>query len=56
MAKEKAQNVDAVILRDCVFGNGGEVVTVTLSDAETGIEQGMLDTSAEAVKYALSQK
>lgn len=57
MATEKRREakpdaVEAFVLRDCGFGNAGEVVTLSLNDAETGAKHGMLDLHPEAVKAA----
>lgn len=44
--------VEAFLLRDCVFGPAGAVVLLTESDAQAGVEQGMLDLHPEAIKAA----
>jgi hypothetical protein len=44
--------VEALVLRDCGFGQAGEVVTLPIADAETGAAHGMLDLHPEAVKNA----
>ena len=46
------KEVEAVCLRDCVFGTAGDVVTLSLADAETGKAQGMLDMHPDAIKFA----
>ena len=52
MATKKSETVEAAVLRDCGFGNAGQVVTLPVADAETGAKQGMLDLHPEAVKAA----
>lgn len=53
MAKEKLpEAVEAFVLRDCGFGNAGEVVTLPAADAETGATHGMLDLHPDAIKAA----
>jgi hypothetical protein len=44
----------ALVLRDCVFGKAGEIVALTVADADTGAAQGMLDIArpASVVKRA----
>lgn len=49
---KQPEQVEAVLLRDCVFGKCGEVVELSLSDAEQAKEQGMADLHPEAVKAA----
>ena len=46
------KEVEAVCLRDCGFGHGGDVVTLTIADAEMGASQGMLDMHPDAIKFA----
>lgn len=50
MATKKSDTVEAVVLCDCIFGNVGEVVTLTPGEAETGRAIGVLDTHPEAIK------
>ena len=52
MAKKQSEGVEAFLLRDCVFGSAGAVVLLTESDAQAGVEQGMLDLHPEAIKAA----
>lgn len=42
--------VEAFVLRDCVFGKAGEIVSLQEIEAKTGKEQGMLDLEAEAIE------
>ena len=49
---ETAETVEAFVLRDCGFGDSGEVVTLPLTDATVGAAHGMLDLHPEAVKAA----
>lgn len=51
MAKKDIQ-VEALVLRDCGFGQCGEVVTLSSADAETGAAHGMLDLHPAAIKHA----
>lgn len=46
------KEVEAVCLRDCGFGHGGDVVTLTVADAAMGVSQGMLDMHPDAIKFA----
>lgn len=48
----KPEAVEAFVLRDCGFGNAGEVVRLSQNDAETGAAHGMLDLHPEAIKAA----
>ena len=48
----KADAVEASVLRDCGFGSAGDVVTLSVADAETGAKHGMLDLHPEAIKAA----
>jgi hypothetical protein len=50
--KQATGEVEAFVLRDCGFGQAGEVVTLPIADAETGAAHGMLDLHPEAVKAA----
>jgi hypothetical protein len=50
--KKTPEIVEAFVLRDCGFGQAGEVVTLPIADAETGAAHGMLDLHPEAVKAA----
>lgn len=52
MATKKSDTVEAFVLLDCVFGNAGEVVTLSAADAELGQKHGMLDVNPEAIKAA----
>ena len=62
MAKEKQAEkleppgVEAFILRDCGFGNAGDVVMLSVSDAEDGEQHGMLDLHPAAITSAKEQK
>lgn len=49
---ETPSEVQAFVLRDCGFGEAGQVVTLSPSDAETGAQQGMLDLNPAAIKAA----
>ena len=48
--KKTPETVEALVLRDCGFGNVGQVVTLPAAEAETGAKHGMLDLHAEAIK------
>lgn len=48
----KADEVEASVLRDCGFGEAGDVVTLSAEDAKTGAKHGMLDLHPEAIKAA----
>ena len=50
MATKAPENVQAFVLRDCVFGMAGAVVTLTPNDAETGAKAGLLDLNPAAIK------
>ena len=50
MSKTKDQKVEAFLLRDCVFGNAGDVVKLSAADAEAGKAQGSIDTHPSAIK------
>lgn len=50
--KESTDTVEAFILRDCGFGNVGEVVTLSKADAKAGADQGMLDLHPDAIAHA----
>ena len=50
--KKQSDSVEALVLRDCAFGQCGEVVTLTDAEAEIGVEHGMLDASSAAIKAA----
>ena len=52
MATKKSDLVEAFVLRDCGFGNSGEVVSLPLADATVGAAHGMLDLHPEAIKAA----
>lgn len=53
MAKEKfPETVEAFVLRDCLFGQCGQVVALPADQAKLGQEHGMLDLHPEAVKAA----
>jgi len=52
--KKQTAGVEVVLLRDCVFGNAGAVVTVSDHEAQCGAEQGMLDAHPEALTAALN--
>lgn len=54
--KQDSGTVEAVCLRDCIFGLAGEVVELPEADAKTGQEQGALDTHKDAIAYAKSSK
>jgi hypothetical protein len=49
---EAVETVEAFVLRDCGFGDSGEVVLLPLADATVGAAHGMLDLHPEAVKAA----
>lgn len=49
---DKPQTVSAFVLSECVFGAAGAVVELSPADAKAGVEVGMLDLSAAAVKAA----
>lgn len=52
MAKKeqpKAGFVEAFVLRDCVFGKAGEIVSLQAIEAKMGAEHGMLDLAAESI-------
>jgi hypothetical protein len=53
--KPTTGDVKAAVLRDCGFGQAGEVVTLPAADVEVGVAHGMLDADPAAVAYALSQ-
>lgn len=48
--KDSNKMVEAAILRDCGFGLGGDLVTLTEADAAIGVQHGMLDAHPDAVK------
>jgi hypothetical protein len=48
--KKQTDMVEAAVLRDCVFGKAGEVVELSVADAEIGSDNGMLDLHQSAVK------
>jgi hypothetical protein len=48
----RPDTVEAFVLRDCGFGDAGEVVTLPAADAEIGARHGMLDLHPEAIKAA----
>ena len=50
--KKTPETVEAAVLRDCGFGNAGQVVALPIADAETGAKQGMLDLHPDAIKNA----
>ncbi len=50
--KKTPETVEAFVLRDCVFGKAGEVVTLSVADAELGAAHGMLDLAPAAIKAA----
>lgn len=50
--KKQNELVDALVLCDCGFGKAGEVVTISLADAEVGAANGMLDLHIDAVEAA----
>ena len=55
MAKQKEskpETVEAFVLRDCGFGSAGDVVTLSIADAEVGAQNGMLDLHPDAIKAA----
>jgi len=52
MATKKSDTVEAVVLCDCVFGNVGEVVSLTPGEAQTGKEIGVIDLHPDAIKAA----
>ena len=52
--KKQTAGVEVVLLRDCVFGNAGAVVTVSDHEAQCGAEQGMFDAHPEALAAALN--
>jgi hypothetical protein len=53
--KKQSESVEALVLCDCGFGKAGEVVTLTLSGAEIGFSNGMLDLNIDAVKFARAE-
>lgn len=50
--KETTDTVEAFVLRDCIFGNVGEVVTLSSADAKIGSDNGMLDLHPDAIAHA----
>lgn len=50
--KETTDTVEAFVLRDCIFGNVGEVVTLSRADAKIGADNGMLDLHPDAIAHA----
>lgn len=56
MAKKDDKPVEGVLLRDCVFGKGGDVVELSAADAEQAIAQGMADLHPNAIKHAKAAK
>lgn len=54
MAKKDTvkDDVEAFVLRDCQYGNAGDVVTLPATDAQTGKEAGALDLHPDAIKHA----
>lgn len=50
--KDTPVTVEAFVLRDCGFGNAGDVVSLPAADAETGAAHGMLDLHPDAIKAA----
>lgn len=58
MATKKQSDgmIEAVCLRDSHFGNVGDIVTLSGSDAKTGAEMGAVDSHPSAVAYAKENK
>ncbi len=52
----KSETVEASVLRDCSFGNAGDVVELSAEQAELGATHGMLDMHPEAVKQSKKSK
>lgn len=50
--KQDSAEVEAFVLRDCGFGNAGDVVLLPAADAAVGAEHGMLDLAPAAVAAA----
>ena len=50
--EKQLEAVEAALLRDCVFGKCGEVVTLSAADAEQAVAQGMADLHPDAIKAA----
>lgn len=50
--QDAPESVEAFLMRDCVFGKCGEVVTLSPSDAEQAKAQGMADLHPDAIKAA----
>ena len=48
----KSDTVEAFVLRDCGFGAAGDVVMLSVADADTGRDNGMLDLHPDAIKAA----
>lgn len=46
---EAKKQVKAFVLRDCIFGKAGEIVTLSPTEIATGEAQGMLDAHPDAV-------
>jgi hypothetical protein len=51
--KKQTAGVQVLLLRDCIFGSAGTVVTVSDHEAQCGAEQGMLDDHPQALAAAL---
>ena len=51
---KQPESVEVALLRDCVFGACGEVVTLSRPDAEQALAQGMADANPAAVSAAKS--
>ena len=54
--KTELNTIEAFVLRDCGFGLAGEVVILTMHDAQIGAAHGMLDLNQDAVKNAKGEK
>jgi hypothetical protein len=53
--KKTPDQVEAVVLCNCVFGNVGEVVTLTPGEADTGTAIGVIDVHPDAIKAAKAE-
>lgn len=50
--RKQSVGVEVLLLRDCVFGAAGELVTLSELDAQSGAQQNMLDVNLEALAAA----
>ncbi len=54
MATKKSSTAgEAVLLRDCVFGVAGQLVTLAPDDLAAALEQGMADSHPDAIAAAI---